>query len=106
MNTDLAANHAKCAKEQFSSKRRVRRAHRLSGMNILLSSGHGNDEGEELRTSGRAGERILARVPCLLIHTGIPICISSFSQYIRNMRNEGANIVEKYEGFEVLISPS
>ena len=106
MNTDLAAKHAKLAKELFICRRRVRRAHRLSGMNILLLSEYCDDEGEVLRASGRAGERILARFLCWFIHASIPIYISSFSQYFPNMRNERANIIEKYEGFEVLISPS
>jgi len=43
---------------------------------------------------------------CWFIHASIPIYISSFSQYFRNMRNERASIIEKYEEFEVLISLS
>jgi len=45
-------------------------------------------------------------LPGRFIHVSSPLYISAFSQYFRNMRNERANIIEKYEEFEVLISLS
>ena len=63
--TDLAAKHAKCAKGSLICSR-VRRAHRLPGVNMLLQSEYGDDEGEDLCVFDRAGELIFARISCWL----------------------------------------
>jgi len=46
------------------------------------------------------------KLPCRFIHISSPLYISSFTQYIRNMRNFRIYIIEKYEDYRILLLTS
>lgn len=44
-------------------------------------------------------------LPCWFVHIGSPLCISSFSRYFHDIRNDMTYIKEKYEELEDLLIP-